>query len=114
MATENIIDGSSSITANTVGATIPLSNWATLGRGVVPCQLWVYAATATVGDTGQVILYNSSGSALITVDIDNGSGWYFASGNLPASTMKYDMYFGNNTTGVLAVSNFSLFPLIEP
>lgn len=112
MATKNIIDvTSTTVTSDTPGKTLVLDNWATLSRAAVPCVLWVYAVTATVGDTGQVLLLDSGGATIITVDIDNGPGWYSGTGNLDASTEKYDVHFGN-ATGTLTVSHFTLLPLI--
>lgn len=112
MATVNFYDtGESSVTADTPGKTLVLDNWATLSRGVVPCVLWVYASDATIGDTGQVLLLDEDAVAVITVDIDNGPGWYSATGDLPATTAKYDIHFGN-AVGTIAIKDFSLIPLI--
>lgn len=113
MATKNIIDvTSTTITANTPGKTLELAGWATLNRKVVPVQLWVYAQAATVGDTGQVILYNSASETVVTVDIDNGPGWYSGTGNLAPATGKFDMHFGN-AVGTITIKDFSLIPLIS-
>lgn len=113
MSLENLLDlGVTTVSSTTIGKTIALNNWATLSRGVVPVELWVYAQTATVGDTGRVVLLDDSAAELISVDIDNGPGWYSATGELPAATEKYDMHFGDNTAGTLAIKDFSLFPLI--
>lgn len=112
MATVNIIDQTSAtVTANTPGKTLDLTNWATLGRTGVPVVLWVYASAATSSDTGQVILYDSSSVAQVTVNINSGAGWYSATGTLPATLGKYDVHFGN-ATSTLTIKDFSLLPVI--
>lgn len=113
MPTINLIDQvSTNNTTSSPGKTLVLDNWATLSRGVVPVQFWVYADEATIGDTGQVILLDDSDASVITVNIDDGPGWYMETGELPATTAKYDVHFGNNKNATLVIKDFSLLPLI--
>jgi hypothetical protein len=69
----------------------------------VPVAVAVYAN----GGTGTVLIKNSAGSTVFTVNINNqGQGWYRAAGTLPADDAKYDLHYSRSagTVSVYAVS----------
>jgi hypothetical protein len=106
-------DSSTTVSADTPGRTLDLRQWKTRARAGVPVKFWVKALTATPGDTGAVLLVDETGAAVLTVLIDNGPGWYNTTGILPATRAKYDVHYGGNTVGILAIKDWSLYPLAD-
>jgi hypothetical protein len=108
---KNVIDDATSVSASTTGAKVDARYHTTIGRAAsgVPVRFWVYASCTTAGDDGTVRLVDSSAATVLEVAIDDDAeGWYFVDGFIPATSAKYDVHFGGNTTGVTTVLGFQL------
>lgn len=121
MAFKNLIDNTSTtVTANTPGMTVDLSEHTThrLRATGVPVRLKVCVSSTAGNDTGAVKLLDSTGTAVITCLVNNPSAttdpvgdWYWADGYVPASLAKYDVHYGGNTSGTLTVFSASLYQI---
>lgn len=77
----------------------------TATRTQVPFQLAAYGSIGA--GSGTVRLIDTAGNAYCTVTINGASGWYTATGNLPATETFYAIQYagdGVNTVSVSAVS----------
>lgn len=124
MAYKNWIDDTSTtVNANTPGRTIDLRYRTTLSRQAsgVPVRFKVFATNTAAGDTGAVLLLDSTGATMLAVSITGGGSsnldthgaWYVTDGYLPATLAKYDIHYGGNTAGTLYVKDFSLYELAD-
>lgn len=104
----NVIDGSTSVSGASAGATLDLRNRSTVRRTTVPCKFFVYGKnTVGVGSNGQVQFKDSGGTNLLTVNLPSTTAaWFSGTVNLPATQAKYDVTFdsGAGTTTVYAFS----------
>ena len=108
---ENVIDDATTVSAATTGAKVDARYHTTIGRAAsgVPVKFWVYASCTTAADTGAVRLLDSTGATVISVAITGtAASWYSTTGFIPATSAKYDVHRGGNTTGVTTVYAFQL------
>jgi hypothetical protein len=122
VARKNLIDDTSEVvTPDTPGVTLDLRNRTTLGRPQIPVRLKVFATNTIAGDTGVVVLLDSTGAAKVSVlitgggssNLDTHGAWYVSDGFLPATLAKYDLHYGDNTLGNLYVKDWSLYELAD-
>ncbi len=114
-------DTSTTVSANTPGHTIDLRYRKTLSQSGVHVRFKVYATNTVSGDTGAVLLLDSGGNVMLTVNITGGGSsnldthgaWYVTDGTLPATLDKYDIHYGGNTSGTLYVKDFALYELAD-
>lgn len=121
MAFRNVVDDSSTtVTANTPGWTVDLTNHTThrLRSVGVPVRFKVCVNSTAGGDTGAIKLVDSNGAAVLTCLINNPASttsaigdWYWADGYIPASAAKYDVHYGGNTLGTLTPLSASLYEI---
>lgn len=106
----NLIDDTSTaVSTSTPGWTLDLSNCSTIRRASTGVPVtWKVYATRTVSN-GTVTLKDSGGAAVLTISVTGGAGWYSTTGNLPASSAKYDVHYAAGVGGTLQVDSFSLY-----
>jgi hypothetical protein len=113
VAYKNLIDNSSTTVAtSTPGAQLDMRYRTTLSRASlgVPVRFRVKASSTVANDTGTVKIVDANGADVLVVPITGTtSRWYVQDGHLPATDAKYDVHYGGNTLGTLAVSAFSLY-----
>ena len=83
----NILDGTTAVSASSIGSTVNLQYHNTRSQTQVPVRLWVYAGTIASGSVRV-----TDGSHSIEVTGITTTGWYSATGTLPAAdNVKYDI-----------------------
>jgi hypothetical protein len=109
----NVIDDTSTtVGVTTPGVTLNLVSHATMRQQAttgVPVRMWVYCANIE-DDNGEIRLLDSTGATMLSVVCDAAAtGWVEATGYLPATLAKYDLHYGGNTEGSLAVYAVTLY-----
>jgi hypothetical protein len=96
---ENVISGSSSVSAASPGWTLDMRKRTTLSRAAlgVPVVMKV-TATSTAGNTATVRLVDSSGTTVLEQACDQAGEFnYVTAGYIPATLAKYDLHWGGTS-----------------
>ncbi len=110
---KNVLDTAiTTVSSSTPGFTLDLTYKSTIGRSAgvdVPVTLRVYAARTV--SNGTIKLKDSSGTTVLTVSVTGTAAWYEVSGNLPATTSKYDLHLTAGAAGTITFYAASLLQL---
>lgn len=113
--TMNVIDNTSTtISANTPGYTLNMSNKARLSQtSGVPCVMKVFGKMGGAVTGGRVYLKDSGGSTIISI-VDQWTSatatWKTSAAfNLPASAAKYDLHYASDGTDEFSLYAVSIY-----
>ncbi len=106
----NVVDATTAVSVNSAGFTFDLSGHNRLSQTTgVPVVIKAYGAADGGGSTGKVLLKDSTGATVLSVTIPatGVTGWCSATGLIPASSGKYDLYV-TSVDNVTAVNVYAV------